>query len=75
MAELTGVRYDKSRTVHQLAANTFSPHPGRVYAACCGRKLYREQGAMLTTRSVTCPTCTDITRPAAFRDTPTEAWT
>jgi hypothetical protein len=55
----TGVRYDtlsRRRTVHRLAGTSVR-YGGRQYKTGCHRYLYADEGAILTTRIVTCAEC------------------
>lgn len=43
--------------VHKLSGNTYTPAAGHVYATRCGRELRVADGAVLTTRPVSCTAC------------------
>lgn len=43
--------------VHKLTGNTYTPAAGHVYATRCRRQLHALEGAVLTTRPVSCTDC------------------
>lgn len=66
----TGVRLQsKKRTpaVHKMVRAVDMPDVGRRYRTQCGRYLYADEGAILTTRQVDCPECNGFDLPRAER--------
>jgi hypothetical protein len=55
------VRLPRGKVVHEVVLLS-SVQSGRSYATRCGTVLYGSDGAMLTTRPVTCDVCS----PAVF---------
>ena len=53
----------RGTAVHRLLAATQPDGMGRQYKTECHRYLYADEGAMLTTRPVSCAECKDITTP------------
>jgi hypothetical protein len=68
----TGVRLQsKKRTpaVHRLVCASLKADVGRQYKTRCGRYLYADEGAILTTRKVDCAECNGTAVPRVCRDT------
>jgi hypothetical protein len=53
----TAKQVRQDRDVHKLTGNTYTPGTGHVYATRCRRQLRVADGAVLTTRPVSCRDC------------------
>jgi hypothetical protein len=52
----------QASSVHRVVADS-TTDDGRLYDAACGRQLTAAQGAILTTRFVTCDECVEAQKP------------